>query len=432
MSSNNITLLCTGDLHLGRRPTRIPEELDNREFSPRAVWDAIVEKAIQQSVDAVVVSGDIIDRENQYFEAFGAFRGGAERLDDAEIPTIVVSGNHDYNSLPQLVSGLDLDNLTLIGSGGSWERYTLSQDDQPILHIDGWSFPQEHVLKSPLSQYSMADSDVPVIGLLHADITSADSDYAPVEQHDLEAEPVEAWLLGHIHAPSIHVESSPTVFYPGSPQALDPGEPGSHGPWLLSINDSETGLQQLPLASVRYDQVEVGVDQAESTKEIPQLINNQIEEHVVTHVDTTHLELLVARVKLVGRTPAHREIALEREAIEDQLQFKIGSLPVHIDSIEVDTEPEVDLEERAKESSPVGYLAEMLLTLEHGDPDGEYEELISDASESIREAKASGAYSPLRREGQIDTIDEDDAIELVRRQGRLLLHELLTQTEGRV
>ncbi|WP_416838761.1 metallophosphoesterase family protein [Haloferax sp. DFSO52] len=432
MSSPDISLLCTGDLHLGRRPTRVPQELDSPNVSPRSIWHAIVEQAIQQDVDGVLISGDVIDRENQYFEAFGAFKGGAERLDEADIPTIVVSGNHDYNSLPQLVSGLDLDNLTLIGTDGSWERHTISEDDQPILHVDGWSFPQEHVLKSPLSQYSMADSDVPVIGLLHADITSADSDYAPVEQHDLEAEPVEAWLLGHIHAPSIHVESSPTVFYPGSPQALDPGEPGPHGPWLLSINGSETGLEQLPLASVRYDQIEVAVDQAESTKEIPPLINTHIEEHVVNNVDTTHLELLVARVKLVGRTPAHREIALERETIEDQLQFKIGSLPVHIDSVEVDTEPAVDLEERAKESSPVGYLAEMLLTLEHGDPDGEYEELISDASESIREAKAGGAYSPLRREGQINTVDEDDAIELVQRQGRLLLHELLTQTEGRV
>ena len=79
MTSGSLTFLCTGDIHIGRHPSRVPDYLDSSAFSPGAMWGDVVEYAITNEVDGVIVSGDVIDEENEYFEAFGPFEEGAKR-----------------------------------------------------------------------------------------------------------------------------------------------------------------------------------------------------------------------------------------------------------------------------------------------------------------------------------------------------------------
>lgn len=74
--SEEVSILCTSDIHIGRHPTRIPTDLDGPNFSPKAIWQSTVDEAIDRDVDAVVVTGDVVDRENRYFEAYGAFEEG--------------------------------------------------------------------------------------------------------------------------------------------------------------------------------------------------------------------------------------------------------------------------------------------------------------------------------------------------------------------
>lgn len=79
--SDGIKILCTGDLDLGRRPTRVPS--GRREFGVAYVWEKIVETAIAWRVDLVVLTGDVVDRENRYFEAMGPIEQGLRKLRDA-------------------------------------------------------------------------------------------------------------------------------------------------------------------------------------------------------------------------------------------------------------------------------------------------------------------------------------------------------------
>lgn len=425
---DSLQLLCTGDVHLGRHPTRIPATLDGQSFSPRAIWRSTVEYGIDTDVDAVLVSGDVVDQENQYYEAYGAFEEGATQLDDADIPLLVVAGNHDFSSLPQLVDDLDIDGLHLLGDGGTWERHTIALDGEPHFHVDGWSFPDEHIFESPLGDYDLEPADKPVVGLLHADIDSRESDYAPVDQATLEATPPDAWLLGHIHTPGVRSEADPTVFYPGTPQALDPGDHGTHGPWELRYGESGVDIEQVPLASIRYDSVDVDASGVEDPMDVPALIQDRIEDHVTATVPTAALELLSVRIQLTGRTAAHGDLVRQRERIEEDLGFKVGALPVRIDELTVETTPEVALESVAGDDSPVGYLASLLLALEDGEQE-KHSAIIEDASETLRTVHNAGAYTPLRREGRLDPPTTDDAVGQLERQGRLLLHELLEQTE---
>lgn len=430
MTEDEVTIVATGDLHLGRRPTRIPSELDGPQFSPSEVWRSTVDAALDRAADVVVISGDVIDRENRYFEAFGPFESGVNQLGEADIPVVVVAGNHDFDVLPDLVENVGLSNLSLLGTDGIWERISIPGDDTPVLHIDGWSFPDEHVLESPIESYDLDVPDAPSLGMVHGDLDTTDSDYAPIASSDLEATGLDAWVLGHIHHPAINSHSDPLTFYPGSPQPLDPGETEGHGPWVVHLSGSgEPSIEQLPLSTIQYEALEIDVGGIESANEVPGVFSDRVDDHITANVDTRSLGLLLVRARLTGRTEAHGELVQRREEMEAQLAFKHTTLPVRVDTVEVATVPAVDLSDLAQDDSPVAYLAELLLTIDEGTVRDTQPELVRDAEEALREAYTAGPYAPLRREGEIDEPDSERAIDVLDRQARLLLHELRGQTE---
>lgn len=429
---DDVTVLCTGDLHLGRHPTRIPKQRDGEGFSPKAVWRSMVQEATDRGVDAVLITGDIADRENRYFEAFGAFETGVKTLDKAGIPIIVVSGNHDFDVLPRMVEDLDVNRLELLGADGTWERTTIDRNGEPLVHVDGWSFPTEHVLNSPLDGYDeSAADDAPVIGILHGDLDSPGSDYAPVEQTDLLSTSVDAWLLGHIHKPTVHNQRDPFLLYPGSPQALDPGERGTHGPWILSLDATgSVDAEQLPLTRVQYDRLAVDVSDAEDSKAVTPLVTDQLSAHVRENLDSSAQELLLARVRLTGQTSAHADLVDQRPSLENQLSLNQGSVDVHVEGLDVETRPAVDLEELAEGDSPVALIATLLLELENGEIGDEQRRLIEDSLDAMEEAHASNAYTHLQREGTIERPDEEEALATLERQAKLMLDTLLNQKEA--
>ena len=49
--------------------SRLPEQLDPAAFGPAAVWKATVDQAIERGVDAVMLTGDIVDKDNKFYEA---------------------------------------------------------------------------------------------------------------------------------------------------------------------------------------------------------------------------------------------------------------------------------------------------------------------------------------------------------------------------
>src|SRR5688572_5171381 len=101
-----LRILCTGDLHVGRRPSRLAEHIDARRCSCASVWNDIVEYALRERIDLLLVSGDWVDRENRFYEAFGPIERGLRVLDGAGIDTVAVAGNHDFDVLPRLADQL--------------------------------------------------------------------------------------------------------------------------------------------------------------------------------------------------------------------------------------------------------------------------------------------------------------------------------------
>ena len=314
-------LLCVGDVHLGRQPARLPAELADEirasELGPGAAWRLTVDLALRDEVDAVLLAGDVVEQEDDFYEAYGDLRRGVDRLAAAGVRVLAVSGNHDVQVLPRLADAVP--GFQLLGRSGVWEVERVAGRDGRSVQVLGWSFPERRVSTSPFAAHALPALDPaagPVVGLLHCDRDAAGSPYAPVRSAELADAPADAWLLGHIHKPDRLAPPRP-IGYLGSLTGLDPGEAGPRGPWRLEYTGPEIALEHLPLAPLRWEEVEVTLDGIESAEDAHAL--------AVSALDTLHERLATerfrpravgCRLRFTGRT-AHRRAVERTLAAED-------------------------------------------------------------------------------------------------------------------
>jgi exonuclease SbcD len=398
--------------------------------SAARMWEAIVSRAITERVDAVLLSGDIVDHDNRFYEATGPLERGILRLAEAGIPTYAVAGNHDWDVFPRILAQLDTPLFHFVGQEGRWEDLYLERDGERLLRIVGWSFPAQHVRRSPLQDFpALAESRLPTVGLLHADVDVPDSSYAPVRLAELQARSLSLWVLGHIHKPRCWTaDAAPTVLYPGSPQALSPAEPGPHGPWLIDVDGPQSvTCRQLPMSLVRYEEREADLSGVETEEgfetRVQQALVAALEE--VAAEEGQPPELLVLRLKLVGATPLCGRIDQLAGQL-DELERQRGDIRGRIDKHDNRTRPAVDLEELARGNNPAGTLARTLLALERDVEDESLSALVNAAVARLKEVHQAPAYAVLN-----DPLpDRRRARDILLQQGRLLLEALRLQLAG--
>lgn len=419
-------ILQTGDIHIGRSSSRVPEEVPRQELRASTSWDRIVSLAIDEGVGLVCLSGDVADQDNKFWEAIGSLERGINRLAEHSIQTVAVSGNHDFDVLVRLANNLPSEHFRLLGRDGKWERYTIVREGRKILHIDGWSFPQKVVLQSPLEQYRLErDPTLPILGMVHGDLDDPRSRYAPLELDRLKALPPSGWLLGHIHAPRL-LESSSWVLYPGSPQALDPGETGRHGAWIVEVEDGRLGLpSQRPVSSIWYGNFTVDVTGVENESDLEGRLleglrkySGQIEAESSGHLVHASLRLCVK-----GLTPIGMQVESVVQNMQSDLVSRVGNATVGLEKVDVQTMPAINLAEHAESHSALGALARMLLELERPEQSPEITELIR---------KSQQAMERFDRIKELSNLSQRDVTPLMvrehlRKQGFALMSHLVSQ-----
>ena len=124
---------------------------------------ALVDRAIEQRVDAVVLTGDLADADNKLFEAYGILERQLRRLAGAGVPVYLVAGNHDHDVAGRLADalGAETGGITLLGRGQTWETATLQRDGVDVLRLVGWSFAGPHHDQDPLVGFPALPADLP-------------------------------------------------------------------------------------------------------------------------------------------------------------------------------------------------------------------------------------------------------------------------------
>lgn len=424
--------LVTGDLHLGRRPTRLPHGTDEEDHRTARAWQRIADHARNRGVDAIVLTGDIVDEYNKFYEAIGPFERGLRSLEDVAIPVLAVAGNHDHGVLPEIADSLDSDIFTLLGRGGQWERKELEVADGSTVHLDGWSFPAGEYRDNPLDNFDLEPAGGPLLGVLHADLENNFSPYAPIDRADLQASPHDAWLLGHIHEPDFDDRGAAPVLYPGSPQPLDPGEEGLRGPWSVEVSpNGSVQAEHVPLASLLYENIEITLEDVETVSQARTRIAQELRSAVDTEPAGDHLGAFVARLTLEGRTPIHSQIQDEAEALTDGVSVGEPGLTLGVDKVTVRTRPDLDLEALADQPDPRGVLASLLSALEDDSPlKEEQRSLVRQATERMRHVHDFPTYSLLQARDEDDPPEDERAQEVLRAEAVRILDALQQQKEA--
>jgi DNA repair exonuclease SbcCD nuclease subunit len=442
--SGDVTLLAIGDVHLGTRPASLPADLaqwgvDPRELCPEAALGIAVDRAIAERVDAVLFAGDLVESSNARFEAIRPLESAVRRLAEAGIPAIGVAGNHDVEALPRLARRIE--GFALLGEGGVWQSRVVECEQRSAVEILGWSFPDREVRRSPLADLlreppSPQRPELPRLGLLHGDLDASSGVYAPFSRREIDASGLDAWLLGHIHRPSLASSSGPEGVAPcgylGSLVGLDPTETGPHGPWLIRVEGpGRIHPQQLPIAPLRWEHLDVSVEQEEGPEDLGDRLLDEAERlaRELREAGCTPRALGV-RMRLVG--PSRHYHAIRRRIEEgrwSQIARAVGDTVVFLDKAIDGLGPAVDLEKVAAGEDPPALLARKLLALKRG---GRQRRALLDSARAELEPLARdarwGALEGIRAAD--DPLSDDNLCAALEQAGNAALYALLSQREA--
>jgi DNA repair protein SbcD/Mre11 len=421
-----LKLLAVGDLHLGRRPGGLPGDLAEgaaaRALGPAVALGRLVAAAIASDVDVVALAGDVVEQEDDFFEAYADLYRAVHALTEADIRVVAVAGNHDVRVLPRLAD--ELPGFHLLGRAGTWEALQVRSADgiEAVLH--GWSFPQPVVRTNPVLGHRFVRDQRTAIGLLHCDRDQAESPHAPVSSRALADAGLDAWLLGHIHKPDALSIASPSG-YLGSVTALRRSETGARGPWLYTIGAGGiVGVEQWPLAPLRWEALDVDVGAVSDAEEARGRLLGAVRNMAAPLVAGAHgPDALGLRVRLTGRT-------VHRAAVEANLQADLlTDIPVgarlrcFVGTLVNDTQPDVDLEMLARQPDPAGLLARRLRVLEGLEGDPAERAALLERARVLTAMAGDAAWQPLHRGAPEDA----DLVRWLRRAALTSLDALLAQ-----
>jgi exonuclease SbcD len=431
-----VKLLGIGDVHLGTRPAGLPADLDidPRLLTPEAALAAAVERAIAESVAAVLFAGDVVESTNARFEAIRPLEAAVKRLVDAGIPVFGVVGNHDVEALPRLARLID--GFRLLGEGGRWESALVEASGGPAVEIVGWSFPERQVRTSPLAELirnplEARHPGLPRIGVLHGDLDASGGPYAPFSHRELESAGLDAWLLGHIHKPSLGSVASDgrPRGYLGSLMGLDPTETGARGPWLLRIEDGgRVAVEHLPMAPLRWERLDLEVGKDERAEDLGDRLLDEIE-RLSRGVQQSGAAPTVigVRVRLRGASRHYEEIRRWlRQGEASAIRRVVDRTLVFVDKLSDELTLAVDLVELAKGGDPPALLARTLLALrERGDA---ARAIVDGARASLRDLAEAGRWTPLAAlRGAEDPLGDGALATTLEQAAHEALHALLAQ-----
>ncbi|MEU7729704.1 exonuclease SbcCD subunit D [Streptomyces sp. NPDC040724] len=242
--------LHTSDWHLGRRFHG--EDLIDAQ---RKVLDHICDTARTEQVDALLVAGDVYDRAIPSLDAVRLFSHALHQLADLDIPTILISGNHDSAHRLGVGAGLlararvhlrtdpaDIGTPVLLqDADGPVAVYAVPYLEPTLVrtHLDAEAASHQAVLTAALDRVRADLATRPEgtrsVVLAHAFITGAG---APAGETDSERNisvggiahagaavfaGIDYAALGHLHRPQ---RVTDTAHYSGSPLAYSFSEAG--------------------------------------------------------------------------------------------------------------------------------------------------------------------------------------------------------------
>lgn len=324
--------------------------------APRAAFEALVERAIVDQVDFLVIAGDLYDGAWRDYKTGLFFAEQMGRLNQAGIPVFLLHGNHDAES--QITRPLALpDNVHVFRTA---KAHTLQPSKLNVV-LHGQSFRDKAVTDNLVPGYPAPVDGAFNIGVLHTALGGMGdhANYAPCSLPELVAKGYDYWALGHVHQGQV-LNERPHVVFPGNLQGRHVRETGPKGACLVTVEAGEVvEVAALALDVVRWAVLDVDVAAAGSTVDVVDLM----QEALVQEVAEADGRLLSARIVLQGRTELHSQLVTDVETLTADARASalgLGDEVAWVERVTVRTKPVADTAALAARADALGDLQRML------------------------------------------------------------------------
>lgn len=251
------------DAPLGAKSDALRNELREATF---AAFENAVSDAIAESVDAVLIAGDLFDHSRVSLDTEARLRQQLGRLAVEEIPVIIVTGNHDSAQdrknartiswtpnvrIVDSVEPVSVDVFSRSGTGANPAFVVVASGHEHAAHADNL-----------VARFPRPTNALPHVGLVHAMVSSESSSgtglihnkYAPCTTDDLRRPGYSYWALGHVHVPG-NIPGT-VAYYSGCLQGRHHKEGGLRGGYLVTLDsDGLANATFRPYAPIVWDEV---------------------------------------------------------------------------------------------------------------------------------------------------------------------------------
>lgn len=253
----------------------------------------IVDRALNEKVDFVLLAGDLYNTQRVNIKAQSLFIDQLDRLDEAGIPVFLIRGNHDFLTTDSETLALPFPKNVYTYSD-QVQTHVVEMKGGERVAVTGFSYDKQWIFERKIAEYPTRKLDVDLhIGMLHGSLEgmqTKEANYAPFSVGELRAKNYDYWALGHIHLRE-QLSDNPPIYYAGNIQGLHKNEPGEKGCLLVEWTPRETKVEFVPTAPLIWDALSVELADVSNVSELFQAIQEKISEKDYRQDVLLHLTL---------------------------------------------------------------------------------------------------------------------------------------------
>jgi len=231
---NSLKFLHFSDIHLDAPFSSLGSKIavaEQRRRELLQVFDRIIDLAIKEAVDIMLISGDLY--EHEYVKKSTIHYINRKFSEIPEIKVFIVPGNHDPYIPNSYYQNFEWSKNVFILS-----------EDRPKVFLEeynacvyGVGFANFHEEKSLISNIEPVDPKYINLLAVHGtvDLNFKKSRYNPMTSGELDLLGMDYIALGHFHNTLRGIGKSGNIYNPGSPEPLGFDEEGEHGVFIGKI-----------------------------------------------------------------------------------------------------------------------------------------------------------------------------------------------------
>ena len=358
----------TADVHLDSPLAGLPDyegaPKDEVRLATRRALSNVVELALEEEADMVVVAGDLYDGDLRDANTALFLCAELGRLRRAGIEVVIAYGNHDAESV--VTRRLPLPNgVTVLPT----RRAGTVSFAQLGIAVHGQGYGRRDIAKDLSAAYPVPVDGLLNIGVLHTAATGRDghAPYAPCSVETLAARGYDYWALGHVHEFEI-LSRDPWIVFSGCPQGRGMRECGAKGVVLIETDgDRIVSVDSRAVDVVRWARVDVDVAGAAERDEALGRVRNAL----AATLATAEGRPLACQVTLAGACAADRSLGARPQQLTDEvraLALDVGAGQLWIEGVRCATKPDSAAGDLAARRDPIARLV-VDARAEAGDPE---------------------------------------------------------------